>query len=366
MLKEIPFAPKAIGDLLDIIHNAIIVIDASQCIIFANSRTAKMFSTSEDELHGLHISQLFMPDDVEIMLTNILSITRKDREFEGEVMLRRPDGSSFLGLIAATFFYWDDKKEGMAFTIHDITAMKSIERSLRQAERDAFLGRFIDDISHQIRNPLTVIGGFARRLNSDNKENKKAKTILTEAGRLESLLDTLNKFIRLPRPQPTRIKMSSLLDSIEKHLEKKVLDSGCRWTCNFQEGIHDKSLLVDLELLLEALERVVINACESYDTASTEKIITLEVSVIDDPTLPYEIKVIDQGVGIAQENLQHIFSHFYSNKTKHVGMGLTFARRIIEEQMGHITIDSSPAQGTCVTCRLIGERRRALRTTLLQ
>jgi len=156
--------PKLIGDLLDIIHNAVIVINSQNRIVYANSRTAVMFRTSVAELQDNDIFHLFMPDDTEIMVSNILHITRNEREFEGEAMLRRMDGSSFMGLISGTSFQWDENHDGIAFSIHDITDMKAIERSLRHSERMAFLGNLTDDISHQIRNPIMVIGGFAKRL----------------------------------------------------------------------------------------------------------------------------------------------------------------------------------------------------------
>lgn len=361
--KEIHYAPKLIGELLDIIHNAILVIDSHQKIIFANSRTAKMFRTTVEHLQGQHIHQLFMPDDTEIMANNILTIISQDGEYEGEAMFRRSDDSTFLGLIAGTFFKWDNNQPGMAFTIHDITAMKSIEKSLRRSERIAFLGRLIDDISHQIRNPVTVIGGFARRLVANDTCSTKAQAILKESYHLEDLLDTLGKFIKLARPNPKRIPLKTLISVAEKHLRQTVENLGCTWVSQCDEAVIDKNLLVDQELLLEALESVVVNACESYDNTAEEKPVIFHVQHTDDPNLPYTISIIDHGIGIPEERTEHVFSHFYSNKTKHIGMGLTFAQRIMEEQMGKITIASTQGEGTAITFHLVRERRRVIRTT---
>lgn len=363
--KEIHYAPKLIVDLLDIIHNAIFVIDSHKTIIFVNSRTAKMFNTSASQLQGRNLAQLFMPEDTEILVSNILNIIRQNGEYEGEAMLKRDDDSTFLGLIAGTYFKWDNNQEGMAFTIHDITDLKSIEKSLKRSERIAFLGRLIDDISHQIRNPVTIIGGFARRLVDDNTCSTKARAILKEAYHLEDLLDTLGKFIKLARPNPKRIPLNTLVKVVEKNLRQIVNDLGCSWVSECNESIIDTTLLVDQELLLEALKSVVINACESYNKTTIEKPVIFQVQHTDDPKLPYTISIIDHGVGIPEERTEHIFSHFYSNKTKHIGMGLTFAQRIMEEQMGKITIKSSEGNGTTITFHLVKERRRLIRTTKL-
>ncbi len=361
--KDIQFSPKLIGDLLDIIHNAIIVIDSLNHIIFANKRTATMFKATRDTLHGLSITQLFMPDDLDIMVPNILSIIREEGEFDSEIMLQRPDGSTFLGLIAGTCFHWDNKKKGMAFTIHDISDVKAIEHALRHSEHSAFLGRLVDDISHQLRNPVTVIGGFARRLSTECSNPMAAKAIMKETSHLENLLDSLNNFIRLPRPNPSCIRMDTLMDAMEKRLGDMVRVLGCKWVSEYEPDIAGQIILVDQSLLLEALETIIINACESYDRSDREKNVIFQVKYSDDPTMYYMIKVIDHGVGIPDEKFRQVFAHFYSNKTKHIGMGLTFAQRILEEQMGKINIDSTIGRGTTVTCHLIKERRRAIRTT---
>lgn len=364
--KEVRFAPKLIGDLLSIIHSAILVIDSQNKIVFANSRTATMFQTTVSQLRGLEITNFFMPEDINILVPNILAVTRKDGEYEGEAMLLRPDGTTFEGMIGVTYFMWDNHQEGMAFTIQDTTAIKLIEHSLLQTERSAFMGRLVDDISHQIRNPVTVIGGFARRLIKDCECQDRSMAIIKETNYLESLLDTLNNFNNLSRPNPIHIPMGSLIDSIETHLPKEVQNRGCNWFGEYDETIRSEMLLVDKELLLMALKSIIINACESYPKSAPAKNVRVQVKRAEDPALPFVIKIMDQGVGISPVRLFHVFSHFYSNKTKHIGMGLTFAQRILKEQMGKITIESAEGKGTTLSCHLIQDRRRPIRTVRIE
>ncbi len=359
------FKPKLIGDLLDIIHNAIIVINSENRIVFANSRTAEMFKTSVDELIEKSFFKLFMPDDRKIMVSNILHIVRKEHEFEGEVMLRCLDGETFMGLISGTHFQWDQSQAGMAFSIHDLTELKTIECSLRHSERIAFLGHLVDDISHQIRNPVMVIGGFARRLDSNGCASSKVEAILNEANRLEKLLDSLNNFIRLRCPTPGRLQLSEIVDTAENTLRRKVEACGCHWSSDYDEGLLGEELLIDKDLMLEALEAIVSNACESYAGTDKEKSIVFQIHYSTNPALPYIIKVIDNGTGITSEVFPHIFHHFYSNKTEHIGMGLTLAQRIVEEQRGTLTVSSEVGKGCTVSFHLVKERRRPIRTTKL-
>ncbi len=364
--RRIQYMPKLIGDLLDIIYNAILVIDSGQRIIFANSRTRAMFRAGENELNGMAITDIFMPEDRELFARNFLEEIRREQEYETEAMLRRLDGTSFLGLLSGTLFHWDNQQEGMAFAIHDITHVKSLERSLRRSERVAFLGRLVDDISHQIRNPVQVIGGFARRLGSRCEDDHKVQVIVREAERLEALLDTLHHFIRLPRPQPERMDLATLVQAAEDRLRPRVTGRGCSWIPDYDPRLLDgHALLVDLPLLLEALEAVADNACESYRQGQGLQPVCFRVGWDEDKALPCTLGIRDRGCGIAEESLEHVFAHFYSNKTRHVGMGLTLAERILEEQQGRVTIASRPGRGTEVVFHLGRERRRPIRTTPL-
>ena len=350
-----------IGDILSIIHNAILIINAKNRIVFVNSRTALMFKASVEQLLGLNFDQLFMAEDRTIMVPNIVKLTKQEQEFETEAMLQCRDGSTFMGLVSSSFFQWE-KEEGVAVTIHDISSMKALERKLKHSERINFLGRMLDDISHHIRNPVLVIGGFAKRLEEQQPNHKYLNPILKEASRLESLLNTLNAFIKLPDPDPRRISIEQVVKAAEHALCPLVLERGARWRSEWAESLLPKTVLLDLDLLLRALEAAVINSCEAYSNAEAgEKIVLFRLFANDDPIWPYAIQIVDYGMGITDDDLPYIFSHFFGKKTENIGMGMTFAQRILEEQQGRITIDSTPGEGTCVTFLLTSERRRALR-----
>lgn len=358
--------PKIIGDLLDIIHNAIIVINSTNKIIYANSRTAEMFNTSVTDLQNNDIFHLFMPEDTDIMVNNILHITRTEREYEGEAMLKRMDGTQFMGLISGTSFQWDENQEGIAFSIHDITDIKAIERSLRHSERITFLGHLIDDISHQIRNPITVIGGFAKRLLTKNAPSKETNAIMNEARHLEALLDTLNAFIHLPSPVTKRVTIGTLIEIAESTLRATVETNNCNWISEYDDDLAGEELLLDTELMTKALEAAIINACEAYGSNDTDRQVLFQIQHSRNTALPYVIRITDQGAGISNTVLPHIFGHFYTNKTKHIGMGLTCAQRIVEEQRGTLTIDSEMDKGCTISFHLVKERRRPIRTTRIQ
>lgn len=355
------FSPRIIGEILNIVHNAVLLIDSENRVFFANTRTAKMFKASIETMQGLTMHQLFMPEDRHILVPNILAITRERHEFESEAMLRCLDGSTFLGLVSCAFFRWDEE-DCIAVTIHDITKMKAIERMLKHSERVAFLGHMLDDISHQIRNPILVIGGLSRRLGTGGSNDKYVETIVQESNRLEKLLDTLNAFIMLPPPQQQKIPLARLIENVEPRFKKLAELFGVRWECHYPATVLDKTVLIDITLLVEAMEALVLNACESYDDRHDDRVVIFEILATDEETWPFAVKITDRGYGIHANDLPYVSSHFFTKKTKHIGMGLTFAQRILEEQGGELTIESNEGEGTTVTLFLRRERRRPLRT----
>ena len=333
-------------------------------ILFGNRKMENMFKVDAAQLIGKHFDELFMPDDREIMAPNILKMTRDRNEFECETMLYCSDGSSFLGLMYCALFHWEGGSL-IATTIHDITKMKSIERMLKHSEHEAFLGHMLNDISHQIRNPVLVIGGLAKRLAGDEITGKYGEIISKESRRLEILLDTLNAFIQLPRPKLKQVPLADLIKKVEQLVKPLCEGNGVKWKCEFSETILENKILVDPVLLIEAIEAAVKNGCESYQKDDTDKTVTLQLIETYDPTWPYAIKIIDVGSGIPAEDISHVTSHFFTKKSKHVGMGLAFAQRIIDEQAGEMTIDSAEGEGTTVAFFLKKERRRAIRTKKL-
>ncbi len=357
--------PALISRILNIINSTVLVFDSAQSMSFANSRAAFMLRATLAELKGTPLRELFMPDDREIFLGNILQLTRERQEYETEAMLLRRDGSSFLAQVFSFRLTWDGE-ECLVVTVHDISQMKELERTLRYTERIAFLGCMLDDISHQIRNPVQIIGGLARRIGDNHHyEEKHLATILEQAGRLEALLDTLNDFIKLPRPRLEKVSLEALLGQLEERLAPVAARAGGRLQLVCGDGLGEDTVFIDPELLGIAVEAAVVNACEAYPADWPDKVVEMRLFRTEEAEWPYALKVVDRGSGIRRQDLPKVFGHFFSRKTRHLGMGLTLARRILEEQDGDVAVESAEGLGTNVIFYLVKERRRAIRVSRL-
>lgn len=353
-----------IESILSVINNAILIVGSDDRITFANHKAAAMFRAGHlDLLIGQPVTRLFMPDDQEILAPNLLQLAKSATEFEDEVMLLRFDGTRFIALISTSQFQAEGKPSAI-LSIHNISGLKGIEKTLRHTERFASLGRMLDDINHQIRNPVSIIGGFAKRLaKQGGVDSRYTSAILGETERLENLLDTLSVFSSVPQPKISPVTLGTLFRTITDTVSPRAQATGVPLLLHCPEDLLLATVSIDLGLLIQAISALVDNACDASEAG--RQTVSLEIAS-SGKSLPYLISLVDQGCGIDPADRAKVFAPFFSRKSRRHGMGLTLAQRIITEQSGEITLESSPGHGTTVHIFLVAERRRPIRIRRLK
>jgi signal transduction histidine kinase len=229
--------------------------------------------------------------------------------------------------------------------VRDLTEIKALQDRIIQSERLAALGQFVAEISHEIKNPLMMIGGFARQL-ANETENDKARSklniIVTEVARLENLL---NEFRDLYSP-----KSLDMQDMDINALLREVYDL-VREDCStkhiqveFRPGPGDMMVEGDRAKLKQVLLNLTKNAMEAMETGGHLSLGTRRRQKRADVT------VADDGCGIAQEHRDKVFSPFFTRKKKGAGLGLSVSKRIVE-QHPHTTLsfESQEGKGTVFT-----------------
>ncbi|MDZ7859738.1 MAG: ATP-binding protein [Candidatus Krumholzibacteriota bacterium] len=217
--------------------------------------------------------------------------------------------------------------------------LKANEERMMKAERLAISGEMTSSVLHEIKNPLVSIGGFARNLyksgNLSEKDREKAEVIMRESLRLEKYLTNLQTSVNELKLEEGDINQvieetCQILNSdIEKRKIKleKNLDSDIS-KCRFDEvKIHE----VLLNIIQNSIEAVSKNGYVKIRTWQDESKIYVEIS--------------DNGEGIHSERLSKIFSPFYTTKEDGAGLGLAFARKIVQDHGGKISVSSSRGKG---------------------
>lgn len=220
--------------------------------------------------------------------------------------------------------------------------LKSTQEKLSRAERLAALGRLSQGVAHEVRNPVTVIGGFARRLKKEFASSETAlkglDVILAEADRLQRMVNDIEEFCRLPDPSPHEVDLVRLLENtVEAYGERLDLHS----IVVELQGRHGVPLAWGDERLLEiAFGNILENSIEAMPEGGR---IEIELKTAD---ARLAVTFRDTGIGIPPEALPYVFEPFYTSRTRGSGLGLTKVHRIVCDHGGDVSITSVLGKGT--------------------
>lgn len=353
--------------LLDSIPASFCLTDIHTRILYVNQQAELFFGYTREELEGQRLRALFLEEDLIYFLPNIVFLALYKKGFDGEALLRQKDGSKiFVHLTASSF------KEGgdvfMTFHFQEIQRLKSLERERGEMERWASLGRMVEEIAHQIRNPIASIGGYAKRLSktlsASVKERADLNHILKETNRLETILKRVEEYVRLPRPSFKQEKIREVVESALPELSRKGVEKGVSFRLETRGLQGDGQVYMDADLIRRVLSHLLENSLEAVPNTKGKSAKVIEITVSDDGDNA-SVSISDRGQGITKKNLGLVFEPFFSTSPNRVGLGLTFVQRVMEEHRGRIRVDSGLNKGTTVTLYFPKDRRRRVRRELL-
>ena len=226
--------------------------------------------------------------------------------------------------------------------------LKTTQEKLFRSERLAAMGHLVQGVAHEIRNPVTTIGGFAHRIKKNEIEGARLKKymdiIIDESARLENLVDQVREFSEVQSADLIPNHLDPVLDEIIKKFETRVKTKGITLVTDLT---NDNLLIkMDMPQLVSALSQVLENALDSMQDGGTIKI---NAEREDDHLL---IRVSDTGCGIEKGQLEAVYDPFVTSKTRGAGLGLTMVHQIIMNHHGDIKISSELNKGTTVTIQL--------------
>ena len=240
-----------------------------------------------------------------------------------------------------------DEISDLAAAFNQMTRdLKQSRDQLIQAERLATAGKMSASFAHEIRNPLSSMRMLAQMMMqkpemSTEKHQQSLCYILEEIERIDTIVKGLMDFARPIAlnltQQPLVPALQAVLDLMEANLAHHQIQLVLDLSPETPE------VQFDSDKLKQAFMNVVLNAMEAMPQGGE-----LQVSTFTKEGNIY-IKVIDTGVGIPEEDLEHIFEPFFTRKTKGTGLGLANVKRILEEHGGKAEIESTPDRGTEVS-----------------
>lgn len=216
--------------------------------------------------------------------------------------------------------------------------LKETQERLIQEEKMAVLGQMAASVAHELKNPLTSVGGFAQRLLRKtipgSEENEYAGIIVKHVRRLEEMLTNILGFSKKQMLCFTTFRVS---DAIHEclDLERSALSAkGVVLEIDLPDPL--PILQGDRKKLQQVLHNLIANARQAMALGGTLTIKAYRTFLRGEKGIAIEVR--DTGGGIPQEVLRNIFNPFFTTKDEGTGLGLSISHRIIELHRGEIEI----------------------------
>ena len=226
-------------------------------------------------------------------------------------------------------------------TRNRMNSISAFHNELQQAKQLDSVGQLAATIAHEIRNPITVVKGFAQLLDQEKEMNETEKfyvqTMLTE---LEFTQVIINDYLSLAKPHTDNVKVIQLNQEIQKTSDLLTSFANNRnigFQLIFKDDLTIKINPIELKQLLVNIMK---NGIESMNNPG---FIIVETSQERNMA---KIKITDTGIGLSKEQLEIIGTPFYSLKDRGTGIGLTVCYNIARKYKGEIVVESQVNLGT--------------------
>jgi two-component system sensor histidine kinase HydH len=248
------------------------------------------------------------------------------------------------GAFIGVAFFWN-KSLSRQVELKTAELLESQERLLR-SERFAAVGEAAAYVSHEIKNPLMVIGGLANQVERHltGASQEKLHIIQTEVKRLESFLGELRDFLRPAQPSKQEIDLNRVIQEVKALMGDAVAEKGVA----LEERLDPNLPVVEADP--NQIKQVLVNLVKNAVEATEGKGKILVSSGTRDAQVWFAVQ--DTGKGMPGDVLEKIFHPFYTTKDKGTGLGLAVINKIITDHHGTITVESVAGSGSTFTVRL--------------
>jgi two-component system, LuxR family, sensor histidine kinase DctS len=337
---------------------AIIAFDMGRRITVFNRGAELLFGYAAAEVKGHRPRELFI--DVERYGQDVLLAALEEADasglFQTELRLHRKDGTELPASVALTPII-GGRQLGHLCVIRDLTAERKAEEALRRMqarlahhERIAELGRVAAQVAHEVKNPLAGLLLFAIHLRNKltgrvGKEELRLADRIVET--INHLTNTVNQIMNFARPinlELREVDLNVVVTNVLQLLGPQLDSAGIERCLSLREGgLHAR---LDESSFSSALTNLVLNAMQAMAGGGRLAVTTRETP----DSLLVEIK--DAGTGMTEEQLRNVFEAFYTTKSQGLGLGMPFAKKVVEQHGGRIGVESRAGEGTTVSVYL--------------
>ncbi len=370
-LKEVSNLERYNARVLASMTNGLVTLNMEGRVVKWNDMAARITGYPVGEVEGRLCYELFVdtPSFLRILLDGIQG---KGVWWDRGVSFVRPDGRE-VPLEINTSLLEDENGQttGLLGLFRDLSLVRELEQRLRRADRLAAVGRMAAMVAHEIKNPLVALKTFVdmvpRRAKDPAFIARFQDIVPKEVDRVNAIMEDLLELSRPPRIAPRPLSAHEVIARCVALYEQQAAERGI---AIIQELAPEPARVrADPEYLLRALGNLAINAIQAMTEGGTLTIRTgsgvpwqstladgtmhADLGNTSDAPQPFVfIAVVDTGTGMTPEQLDSLFTPFFTTKEKGTGLGLALTHKIIEEHQGHLHVESQFGTGSIFTILL--------------
>ncbi|MCA1785516.1 MAG: hypothetical protein LC657_05980, partial [Desulfobacteraceae bacterium] len=238
---------------------------------------------------------------------------------------------------------------GSMMILRDLTEIKDLQQAVQRKEKLAAVGELAAGIAHEIRNPLSSVKGmatyFKARYAQDPEARDAAAVMVQETDRLNRVISELLEFARPSEINARPADINPVLDHSLRLVRQEAAEKNI--DIRIAKGRNLPHADIDSDRFIQCLLNLYLNAIQSMESSGILKVTSsrgTEENIV--------IQVQDSGPGIDRADLAKIFDPYFTTKASGTGLGLAIVHKIVESHNGHITVKSTPEEGTVFTITL--------------
>ena len=350
-LEDIRVDREKLEGILRSVPDGVVVADGELNVLHLNAAAESILAISLEMVLGQSIDKLSQEVGFLDKVTKCLNLTYGSRSFDFELPDENTRNPRIYQVRISQFVQDETESAGIVLLIRDVTREREIEQM-----KSAFLAM----AAHELNTPLTTIIGYSELLtteemarNFDKEQQREFLQLIHDKSlALGRLIDDLLDISRIESGRPLILSYQEF--RFDTMMRKVVASYGEEFSNHrFSIDMPDEAALIcaDRLRLEQVIDHLLSNAVK-YSPEDGDVRVALELQGDQ-----YEISIVDEGIGMNDEQLASIFDRFYRADSSDTavpgaGLGMSLVHHIVLAHHGEIKIDSQVGNGTCVSITL--------------
>lgn len=341
--------------VLENMEEAVIAIDRQGKVVLHNPAAQTCTGLSEKQVLGKSFQSLFCKQGKLLELVNTALEKSRSLFSHEDLMLARPTGEPLpVRISLSPNFDQHGQADGVILMLRDLTQVRELQEAIRRAETLSMLGTLAAGLAHEIKNPLGGIKGAAQLLNmelpADSPLKEYTSVMTREVDRVNDLIEELLDLARPPSPRLGEVNIGKLLSDIVLLQKESQRPKQLDFQLQFDPSI--PAIRADEKLLIRLFLNLIKNAAEAVDHGGQIIICSRIASQFrynkpgEKPVPLVLVEIKDNGPGITPEQMENLFTPFYTTKDRGTGLGLAICQKIVSDHGGFLKVESQPGAGT--------------------